>query len=167
MGLVTPVIDNWSHIGGFFYGACCALSTIEPLAVSFFGVNSSAWAKIRSFTLRFGGLMLSMVLILVSTVALATMADPRESPCNSCRYISCVPFPIFQEDKWWYCDDCDFVTADLYKSGNGTSYSFIELTCPDESVETVDVYNDSLTEKDDVRQKLPTYCREHCDSVFK
>jgi hypothetical protein len=102
-------------------------------------------------------------LIMVTTAWLATM-DPGKSPCNGCRYVSCVPFPFFTEDKWWYCDDCDFVTADLYK--NGDIYSRVELTCPDKSVESIDISGEMLSDGGAVQEKLPTYCRDHCDSVF-
>lgn len=167
LGLVTPFIDNWSHLGGILYGACCACSTIEPLAVGFFGVDiTSFWAKARKLVVKFGGLIVSVVLIMVTTVWLATTSDPTESPCDGCRYVSCVPFPFFQEDKWWYCDDCDFVTADLFKNAGGTAYERIELTCPDETVEMIDISADMLSTNNDVGKRLPTYCRDHCDSAF-
>lgn len=145
------------------YGACCAFSTIEPLAVGFLGVQNSTFDKIRTLTIKFCGLIISLFLILVSTVWLAT-SDSVESPCSGCRYISCVPFPFFAEDKWWYCDDCDFVTAQLYRTGS--VYEYIELTCPDESVENITIIEDMLTENDQVAKQLPTYCRDHCADRF-
>jgi hypothetical protein len=163
LGLITPFIDNFSHLGGMLYGACCAFSTIQPLAVGFFGVNSSTLDKIRTFIIKFCGLIVSVVLIMVSTVWLAT-SDSGESPCSACRYISCVPFPFFAEDKWWYCDDCDFVTGQLFK--NGTFYELVELNCPDKTIETITISDDMLTEKKDVEKRLPTYCRDYCADVF-
>lgn len=163
LGLVTPFIDNFSHLGGIFYGACCALSTIEPLAVGFFGVNSSTWNKIRMLIVKFSGLIISVVLIMITTTWLAT-SNPGESPCETCRYISCVPFPFFREEKFWYCDDCDQVTGNLFKTGN--VYKRVELTCPDKTVVEIDISADMLTDKDIVRSKLPTYCRGYCDSTL-
>jgi hypothetical protein len=163
LGLITPFIDNFSHLGGMFYGACCAFSTIEPLSVGFLGVHMSTFDKIRAVTIKFCGLIISLFLIIVSTVWLAT-SDSGESPCSGCRYISCVPFPFFTEDKWWYCDDCDFVTAQLYR--NDTLYHKIELTCPDDTVETIDISDDMLTEEVTVAKQLPTYCREYCADRF-
>lgn len=163
IGLITPFIDNWAHLGGFIYGGCCAFSTIEALPVGFFGVVHSTWDKIRKIVIRFGGLIFTLILILTSTIWLAT-SDPGETPCPGCRYVSCVPFPIFKEEKWWYCDKCDFVTAMLYQSGG--FYEQIELTCPDETVETIDISAEMITNKQDVQRKLPTYCRDHCDSVL-
>jgi hypothetical protein len=82
--------------------------------VRFFGVNSNTWQKIRLITVRFFGLFVSLFLIMVSSVWLAT-SEPGSTPCAGCRYISCVPFPFFREEKWWYCDDCDFGKHDQLK----------------------------------------------------
>jgi hypothetical protein len=166
IGLITPFIDNFSHLGGMTYGICCAFTTLETVTVkSFFGVvQSSTFDKIRTFTIKFCGLIISVALIMVSTVWLATSSDPTKSPCNPCRYISCVPFPFFQDEKWWYCDDCDFVTAIPSKSGN--YYTQIDLKCPDDTVETIDISSDMLSEEDTFRKQLPTYCRENCNDVY-
>jgi len=133
--------------------------------VGFFGVNTSTWDKIQTFLVKFCGLIVSMVLIMVSTVWLAT-SNPGESPCDNCRYISCVPFPFFAEKKWWYCDDCDFATATL--SSQGDIWTTVELNCPDESIQTIDITSEQIkiSNKKDVERNLPTYCREYCDSVF-
>jgi hypothetical protein len=163
LGLVTPFIDNFSHLGGILYGACCALSTIEPLAVGFFGVNSTTWNKIRMLMVKFCGLIISVILIMVTTVVLAT-SDPSKSPCEKCRYISCVPFPFFREEKFWYCDDCDQVTANLFKTGN--VYQRVELTCPDKTIEEIDVSGEALSDINAVRKSLPTYCRDYCPSTL-
>ena len=164
LGLVTPFIDNWSHLGGILYGACCAFSTIEPLAVGFFGVNSSTFDKIRSVAVKFCGLIISVVLIVITTIWLAT-AEPGETPCEKCRYVSCIPFPFFTQDKWWYCDDCDFVTAIPFKN-DANYFQTLDLSCPDKSVETVDISADMLTGVSELQKRLPTYCRDYCDSVF-
>jgi hypothetical protein len=148
------------------YGICCAFTTIDAFsATGFFGgIRASTFEKIRTFTIKFCGLIISITLIMVTTVWLATSSDASKSPCSGCRYISCVPFPIFSDDKWWYCDDCDFVTGILQK--DGSYYSQIELTCPDDSLETIDISDDLLTSSDEVSKRLPTYCRDHCDDVF-
>jgi membrane associated rhomboid family serine protease len=58
LGLVTPYIDNWAHLGGLVYGICCGFSTIEPLNVRFLGVSSNTWEKVRLVTVRFTGLFM-------------------------------------------------------------------------------------------------------------
>jgi hypothetical protein len=145
------------------YGSCCAFSTLQALPVGFFGVVDTTWDKVKKFGTRFCGLIVTLVLILISTVWLAT-ADPGESPCAACRYVSCVPFPPFQEEKWWYCDKCDFVTATLVRGDS--YYQRVTLFCPDDSLETFDVSDERINDQQVIEQKLPTYCREYCDNVY-
>lgn len=101
---------------------------------------------------------------MISFVWLAT-SDPGEIPCTGCRYVSCVPFPLFSEEKWWYCDKCDHVTATLVPPEGGY-YTQITLFCPDESLETFDISDEMISDQQEVERKLPTYCREHCDDIF-
>jgi membrane associated rhomboid family serine protease len=163
---LTPFVDNYTHLGGLLYGLCCGLSTIEPIAVGFFGVHASTFSKCRSIFIRFFGLIISVVFIMVTTVWLAT-SDTGTTPCSGCRYVSCVPFPFWQEDKWWYCDDCDFVSANFYKNTNEDNfYDRIELTCPNKEVETIDISGEFRSERDDVILALPSYCRDYCNNVF-
>lgn len=161
----TPFVDNFTHMGGFLYGLCCGLSTIEQLAVGFFGLTSGKLSRFRNTFVRFFGLIFSVVAIMVSTVLLV-QSDGSTSPCNACRYVSCIPFP-FGEDKWWYCDDCDFVTADLFQATNGSGlYEVVELTCPDGNLTEIAIHEEGYTEREDVRRELPSYCRQHCDDTF-
>jgi hypothetical protein len=161
-------VDNFTHLGGFMYGICCGLSTIERLAVDFFGISSGGdyYSKLKNTFAKFFGLIFSVVMIMVTTVLLI-QSDGFTSTCHGCRYISCVPFPFSAEDKWWYCDDCDSVTADLFVAANGSGlYEQIELQCPDGSVEEIVITQDGLTDKEEVRRELPSYCRAHCEDVF-
>lgn len=174
----TPLVDNFTHLGGFFYGLACGLSTIDRLAVGFFGLSSSASVQstgsssknlqqTKDLLLKLSGLMASVVAIMVTTVLLI-QSDGVTSPCHGCRYLSCVPFPPRADDKWWYCDDCDFVTADLYVAANGSGlYEEIELTCPGGHEEVfIVISNEGFTEKEEVRRALPGYCRSHCTNIF-
>ena len=163
---LTPFVDNFTHLGGFLYGLCCGFSTIEQLAVGFFGLSFGNCSQLKNLCLRFMGLILSVVAIMVTT-GLLVQSDGLTSPCPGCRYISCVPFPFSADDKWWYCDDCDSVTADLYIASNGSGlYEEIDLQCPDGSIESIVISDDGLTKTEDVRRQLPSYCREYCDEVF-
>lgn len=162
----TPFVDNFTHLGGFLYGLCCGLSTIERLAIGFFGLQTGKYSKAWDAIVRFSGLIVSVICIMVTTVILV-QTDGVTSPCHGCRYISCVPFPPRAEDKWWYCDDCDFVSADLFVDAAGSGlYERIELECPNGEVEEIDISEDGLYDKADVRNALPSYCRHHCDEVF-
>jgi len=162
---LTPYVDNFSHLGGLVYGLCCGFSTIEPLSVGFFGVQTTLFQKFRTVFIRFAGLIFSVVLIVATSAILATM-DVSRAPCNNCRYLSCVPFPFGVENKWWYCDDCDYVEATLFKNDeNDQYYSMIELTCPDGELEDIPIIDGMLADKEVIRRKLPNFCREHCESV--
>ncbi len=162
----TPFVDNFTHLGGFLYGLCCGLSTIERLAVGFFGLKSDKYSKAWSTFLRFFGLIASVISIMVTTVVLV-QSDGVTSPCHGCRYISCVPFPPRADEKWWYCDDCDFVTADLFVDGAGSGlYEEIDLECPNGQIERIDIAQQGLYDKEEIRKALPTFCRSHCDEVF-
>lgn len=89
---LTPFVDNFTHLGGMVYGFLCGLSTIERLSTDFFGIATSFWTKLRNILLRFSGLIISVVLIMITTAVLVD-TDVGKSPCPSCRYVSCVPFP--------------------------------------------------------------------------
>jgi hypothetical protein len=104
---------------------------------------------------------------MVTTAILAT--NKGVTPCSACRYISCVPFPFFVEDKWWYCDDCDSVTANLYKAkANDTAYNMVELTCPNGALETIPINVTQFSfSRDAIVKELPTYCRDFCASTMK
>eukprot|EP00980_Cylindrotheca_fusiformis_P012106 scaffold2923_cov121-Cylindrotheca_fusiformis.AAC.16 len=168
---LTPYVDNFTHLGGFLYGLLCGLSTIEKLAVNFFGLSnssssSSSFQNTRNTIIRFLGLILSVMSIMITTGLLAD-SDGVTSPCHGCRYISCVPFPPGVDEKWWYCDDCDGVQADLFVDSNGSGlYTEIDLTCPDGTVTDIGIVDDGHYDRSSVRKALPEYCRQHCDSVF-
>ena len=163
---LTPFVDNFTHLGGFVYGLCCGVSTIERLAVGFFGLGNDKWGRVRTALLRSTGLIISLIMIMVTTVLLSE-SDGSTNSCHGCRFLSCVPFPFGAEEKWWYCDDCDFVVADLYQTTDGSGrYELIELTCPNGVVEEIDVADDGFYEKDKIQFALPTYCRSHCENVY-
>jgi membrane associated rhomboid family serine protease len=162
----TPFVDNFTHLGGFMYGFCCGISTIERLAVGFFGVNTDKCSRLGSNFMRFFGLIVSIIAIMVTTVVLV-QSDGVTSPCHGCRYISCVPFPPNAEEKWWYCDDCDVVTADLFRAGEGEGlYEQINIHCPNGEVEEIVIADENIEDKEVLRRALPAYCRAHCNGVF-
>ena len=161
----TPFVDNFAHLGGMMYGLLCGLSTIERLAVSFFGLSSGKYSQIRNTLVRFCGLIFSVVTIMITTIVLS-QSDGVTSPCSGCRYISCIPFPFHAQQKWWYCDDCDFVTADLFQSTQTHVYTSIDLNCPNHILKEVNITADGFTNRADVQKKLPTFCRQHCPDVF-
>uniref|UniRef100_A0A7S1YHZ9 rhomboid protease n=1 Tax=Grammatophora oceanica TaxID=210454 RepID=A0A7S1YHZ9_9STRA len=163
---MTPFVDNFTHLGGMVYGFLCGLSTIERLEAGFFGLRSGTWNKIQHGCVRFGGLVLSVICIMVTVVVLVESEGGRTTPCSGCRYVSCVPFPPWSQDKWWYCDDCNIVTADALRSDNSEVYEFLDLTCPNGVIERINITDDELSDRNVVRQHLPAYCRSTCESVY-
>lgn len=162
----TPFVDNFTHLGGLLYGICCGVSTIERLAVGFFGVATGKLSSIRNNLVRFCGLIFSVFLIMITTVLLV-QSDGTTSPCPSCRFVSCVPFPFGSEHKWWHCDDCNAAVADLIKfRATSTYYDRIDMTCPDGEMTLINITDAKLSDTDGIRRKLPTYCRKNCDDVF-
>mmetsp|Transcript_12840 Transcript_12840/g.18211 ORF Transcript_12840/g.18211 Transcript_12840/m.18211 type:complete len:525 (-) Transcript_12840:134-1708(-) len=163
---LTPFVDNFTHLGGMIYGFLCGLSTMEQLSLGFFGLRTGRCAQLKNGLIKFFGLIVSVILIMVTTALLAGRSE-NKSPCSSCRYVSCVPMPFWSEEKWWYCDDCNFVMADAIREPQDSIYyTSLALTCPDGQVETFNVLEDGVSERDEIRKRLPAYCREHCDSVF-
>uniref|UniRef100_A0A7S3L8V8 rhomboid protease n=1 Tax=Amphora coffeiformis TaxID=265554 RepID=A0A7S3L8V8_9STRA len=165
----TPLIDNFTHLGGGLYGFCCGLSTIEAAVIGFFGYKATYCDQIRSFLIRFFGLIASVIFIMLTTAWLAS-SEPGENPCPGCRYFSCVPFPWWSSDKWWQCDDCDSVTANLISNSGSEFYSRINLTCPNNETEIIDVSGSMIPATaeslEEMASKLPGYCRDYCSEVF-
>lgn len=156
--MLTPRY-SFADLGGMIYGFLCGMSTMERLSSDFFGMEEGCASRAKHFVLRFFGIILTVVSI-VGTLVVLMQLDGTTTPCPACTWISCVPFPPWapSDGKWWYCDDCGRVTADVVTEPT----LHLDLDCPAGNVVTVD-----LTDEDDVsrtvlRKKLPTYCREYC-----
>lgn len=161
----TPYIDNFTHLGGLLYGFCCGLSTIESAVIGFFGYKATFCDQLRSMLIRFFGLIASVIFIMLTTAWLAS-SEVGQNPCPNCRYFSCIPFPWWSDSKWWHCDDCDRVVAQLYRRNGADFYDSISLTCPNREVEFIDVAKDAIGTSDEMKTKLPDYCRDFCAEVF-
>jgi len=160
-----PYVDNFSHLGGLLYGLLCGLSLMEPLSIGFFGVAKTSADKFRHLFVKFFGLGITALAVMATTGWLAGL-QPGDRPCSGCRYISCVPFPLFQDEKWWYCDDCDQVEARLIREGD--DYFQVDLTCPDKDIVSIDVSERqySVDQKLDLQRDLPKLCRGFCEDTF-
>lgn len=141
------------------FGFLCGLSTIERLSVNFFGMEQDCYARSKQIFIRFFGLIISIIGIIVSAIILLR-GNGTTSPCPECSRLSCVTFPPWgsSTNKWWYCDDCASVTAQLVSAPQ----FHLELNCPDKSVISVALSNATLPDANALEQKLPTYCREYC-----
>jgi membrane associated rhomboid family serine protease len=165
---LTPFVDNFTHLGGMVYGFLCALTKLERLSKSFFGVQKGFLSRFQNILVRLFGTILSIALILITFIVLIR-SDGKRTPCKGCRYVSCVPFPFWAEyeDKWWYCDDCDNVEVEVRQNTMNQVYSSMNMTCPDdEIVLNIDLSVDAISDKAFLQKQLPKYCRENCDGIF-
>ena len=157
----TPYVDNYAHMGGLIYGLLVALTILERLPLSFFGKGNGICYKLRIASLRFLGVAIALFLVIISTILLSR-SDGLTSPCLGCRYISCAPFPFWTEKKWWYCDGCDAVSGDVYRSRGDAYFSDLELYCPDGEITNVEIFDMGYSELSEIQSALPSVCREHC-----
>ena len=152
--LIPSILD----LGGMAYGFLCGLSTIERLSSDFFGMEEGWLTQAKHFLVRFFGLILSVVAI-ITTLIILLQSDGETTPCPNCTWLSCVPFPPWasDEDKWWYCDDCGRVTANIVTR----PHLHLELNCPGGWNAMVNLTAAEL-DRDELEKDLPTYCREFC-----
>lgn len=142
-------------MGGLFYGICFGLPILRRLgSPGFFGKEGEP----RCSPKRIVGALIGVAL-LVTSVILLWQGDHPISICKKCRFLSCVPFPLWDvEKKWWYCDGCDNVAADILYA-NGTS--FLEIACPYGDIATIDLM-DTDPNTTVLREDLDGYCRGSC-----
>jgi hypothetical protein len=157
----TPYVDNYAHMGGLVYGFLISCTMMGLLPLSFLGVSSSLRHRVRIYALRLSSAILSGSLILLSIVLLSR-SDGLTTPCSSCRYISCVPFPFWKESKWWYCDDCNSVTGRSYKRVVDEYYNRIDIYCPLGYNITINVFDEEFVSTAEISSRLPEYCRAEC-----
>jgi membrane associated rhomboid family serine protease len=159
----TPFVDNYAHMGGLLYGYLIALTTIKTLPFSFFEENHCISHKNRLAILQGGGTVIPGFLILLSTVMLSR-SDGLKSPCSRCRYISCIPFPFWTDNKLWYCDGCDAVSGQVYKRRGDAFFSDLEIHCPHGEVAKIDIFDENYSDDDIeyLNAVLHEFCREHC-----
>ena len=151
-----------ADLGGMFIGLLCGLSTMERLSSDFFGMEESCWSQTKQIIVRFLGLIISIIVVVITAVILLE-GDGQSNPCPSCTWLSCVPFPPWesQSDKWWYCDDCGRVTAEIIQSPS----LHLQLDCPDGTNVSVGLNADDGVDREKLERELPSYCREFCPEI--
>jgi len=164
---LTPLVDNFTHLGGMIYGFLVGLSTMKKLSSDFFGKNKGFIDHLKLVFVRFFGLIVCIIAIIITFAVLAE-SNGSSIPCDKCRYFSCVPFPPWKEedDKWWHCDDCGLVTADAISNPSKQIFSVLNLTCPDKQKEVIDISDENISDSREIARKLPSYCRQYCDNLF-
>ncbi|KAG7351212.1 rhomboid family protein [Nitzschia inconspicua] len=153
---LTPFVDNFTHLGGMVFGLLCGLSTMERLPSDFFGMEENCFARTKHVVVRLLGLIVSIILIIITAVILME-GDGETAPCPNCQWLSCVPFPPWKSEKWWYCDDCGRVTAEIIESPT----LHLQLDCPGGASVAVGIETDQV-DRNKLEAELPNYCREFC-----
>ena len=135
---------------------------MERLSRDFFGMEQSCLSNTKQIIVRFFGLILSVIGVLVTTIILLE-GDGTTNPCPECTWLSCVPFPPWAgaTNKWWYCDDCGRITADIVREPS----LHLALNCPDGTGATVGLDPDQEVDRDEIVRELPKYCREYCPNI--
>jgi hypothetical protein len=141
------------------YGFLCGLSTIERLSTDFFGLEEGFMNRAKHVLMRSLGLLVSVIVIIV-TLILLLRSDGLTTPCSSCTWLSCVPFPPWEgeSEKWWYCDDCGRVTADIVLEPT----AHLDLYCPSGPMATVDLSDQESIDRDELKKNLASFCRMYC-----
>ena len=100
----TPLIDNFAHLGGMIYGFFLGFAVLPPMRREFFEHEAKVVLQ-KQFYIRYFGLIMTVILLVISIVVLAVSSDGVTSPCARCRYFSCIPFPTWlpAEERWWNC----------------------------------------------------------------
>lgn len=156
---LTPYVDNFTHLGGMLFGFLCGISTMERLSTLFFGMDDGCLGQTKHLIVRFFGLIVSVITLAVALIILLE-GDGETNPCPSCTWLSCVPFPPWagETDKWWYCDNCGTVTADIVTTPN----LYLSMSCPDGTTLPIPLDSESTPSRSNLENQLPTYCREYC-----
>lgn len=148
-------------LGGMAFGLLTALSTMERLPTSFFGMEEGCLSQVKQILVRFFGLIVSVISIIIAAIILLN-GDGETTPCPNCTWLSCVPFPPWEEksNKWWYCDSCGAVTAEIEHGPD----LHLRLKCPDGTTARVSLSSDDGDDLDrhELEKRLPSYCRDLC-----
>ena len=154
--------QSLTDLGGMAIGLLCGLSTMERLSSDFFGMEESCWSQTKQIIIRFLGLIIGIIVVVITAVILLE-GDGQSNPCPSCTWLSCVPFPPWesQSEKWWYCDDCGRVTAEIIQSPS----LHLQLDCPDGTNVSVGLNSDEGVDREKLERELPGYCREFCPDI--
>ncbi len=104
--------------------------------------------------------------LLVASLVLLRRSDGRTGPCGArCRYVSCIPFPLWtrrEDDLWWSCDPCEGVNADIYKRRGDDLYSDLDVYCPQGYTVQLDIFDAGYVTPDEVSADLVDICIYEC-----
>jgi len=146
----TPYVDQIAHMAGLVFGIGFAIPFLQLRGPGFFG-RSSPTKRCICGVVQFCLFVVTMATFLTLTFLL--MNNDGEPLCETCHYLSCVPFPFWEEEKWWNCDKCDLAIG---KVNLVAPTPVMELTCPSFGTIQVDLFEGLI------QSNVSTYCREYC-----
>eukprot|EP00977_Amphora_coffeiformis_P020724 scaffold8450_cov215-Amphora_coffeaeformis.AAC.6 len=152
----TPYVDQVAHIAGLVFGIGFGIPFLQWLRGSgFFGRASPmkhclcGLVRFCLFTVTMGAFLTMMFLL---------MNNDGEPLCENCSYLSCVPFPFWEEKKWWDCDKCDLTIG---KIDRFTPTTVVDLSCPGFGTIQVDLL-ETVVDRTLIQSNFSSYCREYC-----
>ncbi len=156
-----PLVDNFCHVGGMLFGFLLGVGLIQRVTFDFFGIKRGLISNCGTFFMRAWGLVLAFVLLVSATLILVEHSDGFNTPCQQCRYLSCIEMPPWSDDKWWNCDDCSKAYGSAEYNDDDSAYTVVNLVCPDDSAVTFDL-DEPVYDVNILNRNLATMCREHC-----
>ena len=94
---------------------------------------------------------------------LVNRSDGFHSVCPECGIISCVPFPFWTENKWWYCDGCDQVLGGARRTNESYPYyAHAEMFCPNGDLWVFNITDQQYTDTKDISLAMSKWCRANC-----
>jgi len=188
---LTPFVDNFAHMGGFFYGFCFTFPALTHHSqAKFFGkISTNRKAELETHDNQNRSkdkqgsshelahrrrsqnccgavfrllVFVASIFVFFTTLGVLIMADSSPvTVCKRCRYISCLPFPFWVENDQRWWH-CDPCNIVEGQLYNQTTKPEIELVCPYGDVAIIDLAGENL-DTEVLNKKLPDYCRNFCD----
>jgi len=168
--------QSQSHIhidlGGMIFGFMWGTSTMHRISTDMFESHPNRSNSIRTTIQRhfskYFGIILTSTLMLTAFIVLM-QGDGYSTPCKACSAISCVAFPPWADEnsKWWYCDGCTEISADVRINSSTNEFDQLTLYCPYGDIFTLDI-DDGMAggkEKKWLENQLPKWCRSHCVGI--
>lgn len=162
----TPLVDNFASLSGLVYGFLFSWSLVQRSTLGS-SENQNRFGNLIRFrpcAPRALGAVLG-IFMLSWTCSMLHKSDGTETLCHVCRYVSCVPFPFGADEKWWYCDGCDFASGEVLRNDrqNPSLPTAVLIDCPySGDTAAVDLSDDPARSFSVAQDEFSRYCREYC-----
>jgi len=98
---LTPMVDNFMHVGGFVAGLMIGLSLFSKKHTDPTGRRKYTCMQMEIVVIS----SIATLALLAATVAAAVSTDVQEfgRSCEVCENINCIEITLFTEQPWWSC----------------------------------------------------------------